>query len=584
MKAHGKQWKWVWDCSTRQGCWLPDAAPTFAASHMGQYGACAGKDKRSQPEQQQQQRQIPLRPLEQVQALQLPLIAATATEASGQGGYAAAAAPSARDERAASERALKIRMETARRLKERDAIKEIEKMEQERRFQQALEQRRAKLRVIEKNITAGPRVKVDEIVGGKRDIQIAPAQRRAEPDSAANTLDKEIAAALARADAVAGSSAQHSSRRFSANHTRREAAPIMVAPPVVGYKKRVEQLRIQVDALRRVEAEEGDVDAVSRQELAHDLVQQQRNAVTAGLRKVQAWRVEAAVAAAAPQFARADLLESLDLDVEPPKPAAAACKPAPLPPPAPAGYASRRPAPTPLIPTANHRKLMGTNIASAGGSGIIVPGPAARVLMGSASTFADDDAVDIAPPPRLQAASASTLLQPNQHHHQQHQQQHQQHPQHAHQQQQQTPSVPFSLPPVKTRSFRAASPLLEVEEEEDLLSPMFDSLDLDVKARQVNILTIPPLQRAHCVSVRCVCFSIVLLRCVLSSVVLMRAFSLLISPLVKKQAKDSTTGPVSQCEPACPLHEPPIAPCISPPLAGACAMLRRLRAELSPAI
>ncbi len=468
MKAQSKQWKWVWDCSTRQGCWLPDAAPTFAASQMGQYGSSSGKDKREQLP--------PFRPL------QLPPVAA-ATECSAQSGYAA---PSARDEKAASERALKIRMETARRLKERDAVKEVEKMEEERRFQQALEQRRAKLRLLEKNITAGPRVKVDEIVGGRHDIQIAPAQRRPAADPAANALDKEIARALARADEVAGTgtSAAHSSRRFSASHTRRDAAPVAAAAPVVGYKKRVEQLRIQVDALRRVEAEEGDVDEVSRQELAHDLVEQQRSVVTAGLRKVQAWRVEAAVAAAVPQFSKPDALESLDLDVQP--------KPPP-PPTAFGGYASRRPAPAPLIPSANLRKLAsGGGVGGGSGSGVIVPGPAARVVLGcmSVSTVSDDDGVDIAPPPRLQAAASSMSSQ--QHQQQQHQYQQQQHQyqqqQHQYQQQQQQQRQQmsaFPLPPVQHRNFRAPSPLLEVEEE-DVMSPMFDSLDLDVKARQVT--------------------------------------------------------------------------------------------------
>jgi len=477
MKAHGKQWKWVWDCSSRQGCWLPDAAPTFAASQMGQYGT--GKDRRVQAELQQQRQQQPSRPHEHIQPLQLPPIAEPAADSLAHSGYAAAA-PSARDEKAASERALKIRMETARRLKERDAIKEMEKMEQERRFQQALEQRRAKLRVIEKNITAGPRVKVDEIVGGRHDIQIAPAQRRPDADTASNALDNEIARALARADAVAGTSAAHSSRRFAANHTRRDAAPAMIPPPVIGYKKRVEQLRIQVDALRRVEAEEGDVDPVSRHELAHDLVEQQRSVVTAGLRKVQAWRVEAAVASAIPQFAPPDPLESLDLDVAPPRPAPA---PAPAPPAhALGGYASRRPAPAPLVPSAIHRKLIGatSGAGSGGGSGVIVPGPAARVLMGSLSSAADDDSLDIAPPPRLQAAAAATSSQQLQPQQPQQQHQHQHQPQHS---QQQAPH--YALPPVKPRSnFRAPSPLPEVDEEE-LLSPMFDSLDLDVKARQV---------------------------------------------------------------------------------------------------
>jgi hypothetical protein len=462
MKAHGKQWKWVWDCSARQGCWLPDAAPTFAASQMGQYGSSSGKDKRALPDQQQQ--------LPSLRPLPLPP-AADAAECSAHSGYAA---PSARDEKAASERALKIRMETARRLKERDAVKEVEKMEAERRFQQALEQRRAKLRLLEKNITAGPRVKVDEIVGGRHDIQIAPAQRRPQADPAANALDKEIARAMARADEVAGTgtSAAHSSRRFSANHTRRDCAPVAAAAPVVGYKKRVEQLRIQVDALRRVEAEEGDVDCVSRQELAHDLVEQQRSLVTAGLRKVQAWRVEAAVAAAVPQFSKPDALESLDLDVQP--------KPQP-PPTAFGGYAARRPAPAPLIPSANLRK-----VASGGGvgSGVIVPGPAARVVLGgvSVSTVSDDDGVDIAPPPRLQAAAASTLSQQHQQQ-QQYQQQQQQYQQPPPQQRQQMNAFP--LPPVQHRNFRAPSPLLEVEDE-DVMSPMFDSLDLDVKARQVT--------------------------------------------------------------------------------------------------
>lgn len=462
MKAHGKQWKWVWDCSTRQGCWLPDAAPTFAASHMGQYGAALIKDRRAQPDQQQQQQQQrqPLAPRlhDQLQPLHLPPIAPTGVDCSALNSYAV----SARDDKAASERALKIRMETARRLKERDAVKEMEKMEQERRFQQALEQRRAKLRVIEKNITAGPRVKVDEIVGGRHDIQIAPAQRRPDPDPAANALDKEIARALARADAVAGTSAAHSSRRFSANHTRRDAVPAVLAPPVVGYKKRVEQLRIQVDALRRVEAEEGDVDAVSRQELAHDLVEEQRSVVNAGLRKVQAWRVEAAVAAAIPLHSKPDTLESLDLDVEPPK--AASARPA-APPPSVAlgGYASRRPAPAPLIPSVNQRKLLGALNSNGSGSGIIVPGPAARVLMGSVSTVAEDDGVELAPPPRLQAAACSTSTQ---------------HPQ------QQPQLATNALHSAKPRNFRAPSPVYEVAEE-DLMSPMFDSLDLDVKARQV---------------------------------------------------------------------------------------------------
>ncbi len=427
-----------------------------------------------QPEQQQQhqQQRPPLLPRlhEPLPPLQLPPIAPTAADSFAPNGYAAAGAPSQRDEKAASERALKIRMETARRLKEREAVKDMEKMEQERRFQQALEQRRAKLRVIEKNITAGPRVKVDEIVGGKHDVQIAPAQRRPDPDPAANALDKEIARALARADAVAGTSAAHSSRRFSANHTRRDVMPVMLAPPVVGYKKRVEQLRIQVDALRRVEAEDGDVDPVSRQELALDLVEEQRSVVNAGLRKVQAWRVEAAVAAAAPVFAHVDPLESLDLDVEPPM--AQAAKPVPpLPALALSGYASRRPAPAPLILSANQRKVMGAlnGGCSGGGSGIIVPGPAARVLMSSGSTVPDDDGVEIAPPPRLRTTASSTLNQQQQ---QQHQQQ-----QHA-------------LPPVKSRNFRAPSPVFEVEDE-DLLSPMFDSLDLDVKARQVLLLPHP---------------------------------------------------------------------------------------------
>jgi type II secretory pathway pseudopilin PulG len=265
--------------------------------------------------------------------------------------------------------------------------------------------------------------------------------------------------------------------------------PQSLAQPVVGYKKRVEQLRIQVDALRRVEAEEGDVDAVSRQELAHELVEQQRSVVNAGLRKVQAWRVEAAVAAAIPLFAQADALESLDLDVEARN--AAVAKPAPPPAPAPAGYASRRPHPAPLIPSAGQRKHMAAlngGCNSGGGSGIIVPGPAARVLMCSVSTVADDDAVDIAPPPRLQPAVSSMSMQQQQQQQQQHQHQHQnqhqqqQHQQHQHQQQQQVGV--YALPPVNPRHFRAPSPLLEVEEE-DLLSPMFDSLDLDVKARQV---------------------------------------------------------------------------------------------------
>ena len=515
MKAHGKQWKWVWDCSTRQGCWLPDAAPTFAASQMGQYST--GKDRRVQAELQQQR--------------QLPAIVLPAADSLAHSGYAAAAAPSARDEKAASGRALKIRLETARRLKERDAVKEMEKMEQERRFQQALEQRRAKLRVIEKNITAGPRVKVDEIVGGRHDIQISVAQRRPDADSASNALDNEIARALARADAVAGTSAAHSSRRFSANHTRRDAMqmPSVIAPPVIGYKKRVEQLRIQVDALRRVEAEEGDVDAVSRHELAHDLVEQQRSAVSAGLRKVQAWRVEAAVASAIPQFVPPDALESLDLDVAP-KPVPA--KPAPGPPPpqplALGGYASRRPAPAPLVPSANHRKLIGAINAtgSGGGSGVIVPGPAARVLMGSVSTAADDDSVDIAPPPRLQAAAVASSSQQQQQHHQQQLQ-----PHHA-----QQPAPAYSLPPVKPRNFRAPSPLLEVEEE-DLLSPMFDSLDLDVKARQV----LPRLlARLHgCGALRCIIGS----ACPLTP----RVFSLWISRPGKRPARASTTGLVCQC-------------------------------------
>jgi hypothetical protein len=49
---------------------------------------------------------------------------------------------------------------------------------------------------------------------------------------------------------------------------------------------------------------------------------------------------------------------------------------------------------------------------------------------------------------------------------------------------------------VQHRNFRAPSPLLEVEDE-DVMSPMFDSLDLDVKARQVTETSPPRLIPPH---------------------------------------------------------------------------------------